>query len=165
MTLSAVTALSDTFRAHIDNVRMWTRDRAELNLLTRGEESSDRQIAWSTLFFLSDFNATPHRTNYSIEDLYGMGLQALSIQGTTIALMKSVMILYARNHIPFSDGGLSVNLNDKAPLLLSMLNFIESAYEQNKRLIKLSLNVQQLLEVDSTGLFSDYSALSWGYGF
>lgn len=158
--------LSKLMRSHCQGVRMFMRDFAELNLLIRGEESSDRFVAWATLDFLSDFNgSTTPFTNVTLEEMYLRGWQSFAVRGTVVSLLQSLMIVYARNHLPFSDGGISVNLNDKASLIMQMLSLMLSAHEQNKRSMKTAMNIEQLLSPDSTGLFSDYTALAGSYGF
>jgi hypothetical protein len=165
MALERNQGMSQIMRAHLQGVRLFTRDVPELNLLIRGEESSDRSLAWHTLDFVSDFNLTTPQTYFSLEEMYMRGWQSMAVRGTTCSVMQSLMILYARNHLPFSDGGISINMNDKAPLIMQMLSFLQSTYEQNKRAVKTAVNIQQLLEPDSTGLFSDYSFLATSYGF
>lgn len=151
---------SDTFRNFIQAVRLWMRDYAELNLLIRGEESSDRMIAFAINDFLSDFNGAPPFTNFSLEDLFARNQQALCLRGTAISLLQSVMLIHARNHLPFSDGGLSVQINDKAPLIQSILSLLHSQYEQNKRMVKTAINIEGLLDQGPSGVHSDYYALS-----
>lgn len=136
------------------------RDFAPLNLLIRGEESSDRMIAWATVDFLSDFNGTPPFSAYALDDLFSLNLQNLCVRGTVIGLLQSLMIFYARNHLPFSDGGLSVSINDKAPIIQSMLSMFQSAYEQNKRMVKTALNIEGIMDAQPSGVHSDYYALS-----
>jgi len=147
-------------RSHIEAVRLYMRDLAEFNLLLRGEESSDRMLVWATQDFLSDFNGTPPFTGYSLPELLSRNLQNLCVRGTVITLLQSVMILHSRNHLPFNDGGLSVSINDKAPVIQSMLHLFQSAYEQNKRQVKTALNVEQLLDSGPSGVHSDYFGLS-----
>lgn len=151
--------VSREFQAHVQSVRLFMRDFAELNLLIRGEESSDRMIAWATMDFLSDFNGTPPFTGLTIEDLATRHLQNLAVRGTCISLMQSVMILHARNHLPFTDGGLTIQINDKAPMLQAMIGMLQSAYEQNKRLVKTAINVEDMLDFAPSGLHSDYYTL------
>jgi hypothetical protein len=165
MALAGIEGLSPVMRSHMQIVRLFMRDYAELNLLVKGEESSDRMIAWATMNFVSNFNQTPHFTQVGLEYIYGRGWQSLALSGTTVYLLQSLMILYGRNHLPFSDGGISINMNDKAPLIMQFLSFLQSAYEQDKRNIKTTMNIEQLLCPDSTGLFSDYSVLAGSYGF
>lgn len=151
---------NETFRSFIQAVRLWMRDFAELNLLIRGEESSDRMIAFAINDFLSDFNGTTPFTNFSLDELFALNQQALAIRGTAISLLQSVMLIHARNHLPFSDGGLSVQINDKAPLIQSMLQLLQAQYEQNKRMVKTAINIQGILDDGPGGVHSDYYALS-----
>jgi hypothetical protein len=151
---------SEALVAHIQGVRLFMRDFAELNLLLRGEESSDRAITWATMDFLSDFNGTTPFSSFSLDDLFARNLMHLAVRGTVISLLQSLMIFYARNHLPFSDGGLSVGINDKAPLIMSMLNFFQSAYEQNKRMVKTAINIESIMDSGPSGVHSDYLALT-----
>ena len=68
------------------------------------------------------------------------------------------MIFSSRNHLPFSDGGLSVNINDRAPIIQSMLQLLQAAYEQNKRMVKTALNIQGIMDVGPSGVHSDYAS-------
>jgi len=144
----------------VQSVRLFMRDFAELNLLIRGEESSDRMIAWATMDFLSDFNGTPPFSGYSLDDLFARNLHSMAIRGTVISLMQSLMIIYARNNLPFSDGGLTVSINDKAPIIQSMLGLLQSSYEQQKRMVKTAVNIEGILDHQPSGVHSDYLALS-----
>lgn len=150
-----------TFESHIQSVRLFMRDFAQLNLLIRGEESSDRMIAWATMDFLSNFNGTPPFSVFTLDDLiFSYNLNHFAVRGTVISLLQSLMLIYARNHLPFSDGGLSVNFNDKAPLIQSMLQLFQAAYEQDKRQIKTAINVAGIMDAGPSGVHSDYYALS-----
>lgn len=151
---------SEMLNAHVQGVRLFMRDFAELNLLIQGEESSDRMLVWATMDFLSDFNGTPPFSAFSLDDLFARSLQSFAVRGTVISLLQSLMIHYARNHLPFSDGGLSVSINDKAPLIMSMLQFLQSAYEQNKRMVKTSINIEGIMDAGPTGVHSDYLGLT-----
>lgn len=147
-------------RGHIESVRMFMRDFAELNLLIRGEESTDRMIMWATGDFLSDFNGTTPFTGYDLNELVQRNLQNLCIRGTVITLLQSVMLLHARNYLAFNDGGMSVSINDKAPIIQSMLSVLQAAYEQNKRQVKTALNIEQLLDSGPSGVHSDYYGMA-----
>lgn len=146
-------------RGHIESVRLFMRDFGELNLLIRGEESTDRMIVWATGDFLSDFNGTPPFTGYALPELMQRNLMNLAVRGTVITLLQSVMMLHARNYLPFSDGGLTVSINDKAPIIQSMLQLYQAAYEQNKRSVKTALNIEQLMDMGPSGVHSDYFGL------
>ncbi len=151
-----------SLQAHVESVRLFTRDFPELNLLNRGEESSDRMIVWATLDFLSDYNGTPPFASFSLNDLWTYNLQNFAVRGTTISLIQSLMIIYNRNYLSFSDGGISNVMNDKVPMLRSMLDLLQSAYEQNKRQIKTAINVNGILDIGPSGVHSDYYGLAGG---
>lgn len=151
---------SPAFESHIQSVRLFMRDFAPLNLLIRGEESSDRMIAWATVDFLSDFNGTPPFSAYSLDDLISMQLQSMCVRGTVISLMQSLMIFYARNNLPFTDGGLQVHINDKAPVILQMSGLLQSSFEQTKRMVKTAINVESIMDSGPSGVHSDYAAMS-----
>lgn len=151
--------------SHVQSVRLFMRDFAELNLLIRGEESSDRMIVWATFDFLSDFNGSPPFTNYSLGDLLQHNLHSFMVRGTVVSLLESLILIYTRNHLPFSDGGLSVEINGKAPQLQGFLGMIKSAYEQKKSQVKTAQNIQGMIsDYGSGGLMSDYSIIH-GYGY
>ena len=152
---------SDVVRNFVQSVRLWMRDFAELNLLIRGEESTDRMILFAIGDFLSDFNGTPPFTGMGLEDLFARGQQSLALRGTVISLLQGVMLIQARNHLPFSDGGLSIQINDKAPLIQSILQLFQAQYEQNKRMVKTAINIEGILnDGGPSGVHSDYFSLS-----
>lgn len=152
--------LQRVWNAHVQNVRYFMRDFSGLNQLIAGEESSDRMIIWATMDFLSNFNGTPPFSSYGLEELFQYNLQHLAIRGTAITLLQSVMILNVRNHLPFSDGGLSIQIHDKGPMIQAMLSVFQSAYEQEKRQVKTAINVAGLLDEGPSGVHSDYLALA-----
>lgn len=152
-------ATKEALVSHVQSVRLFMRDFAELNLLVRGEETSDRQLEWATMDFLSNFNGTPPMSRYTLDDLFSYQLNSFAVRGTVISTFESLMIIYARNHLPFSDGGVTVSINDKAPIIQSMLGLFQASFEQKLRMIKTQLNVSQLLGSGAGGVASDYSVM------
>ena len=144
-------------------VRAYMRDIPELNRIVTGEESSDRQIAWAILDALSDFNGTPHFTQYSLEELLMYNQHALLRRMTTISLIESIGLLQTRNHINYSDGGLNVGVNDKTPLLMNWLQYFKASTDQMKQRVKVALNIQGILGPSNTGVFSEYWAVNQTY--
>lgn len=156
LTLQGIEGVSDTMRTFVQLVRAYTRDFAELNRLIAGEESGDRVILWAILDAVSDFNGTPHFTNYSLEELImGYRLQHLMLRMTTVALIESVGLLQTRNHINYSDGGINVGVNDKTPLLMNWLQYFKSTTEQKMRQVKVSMNISQILGPSNVGAHSE----------
>lgn len=164
MSLQGIPGMTDTTRSFIQMVRFYMRDIAELNRLTAGEESSDRQIAWAVLDALSDFNGTPPPLGeFSLEYLLQAGHANLLLRMTVIALIESVGLLQTRNHINYSNGGITVGVNDKTPMLMNWLQYFRSITEQRKLQVKVSMNIAGLLNSGSSGVHSEYWAVNATY--
>jgi hypothetical protein len=162
--LEGIPGVSDTFSSFIQTVRLFTRDHPQLNRLVKGEESSDRMIAWAIQDFLSDFAGTPPALGYmTLEQMFEQHLQAFALRGTTVGLLQSVGILQTRNHLQFSDGGISVGVSDKTPMLMQWIRDFQNKYEQQKMQIKVSQNIAQLLG-GFGGTHSEYFFTNGWYG-
>lgn len=163
MSLEGIPGVTQTMRNFVQDVRLYMRDLPELNRIVRGEESSDRQIAWSILDALSDFNGTPHFTSMSLEEMLMRNQHALLRRMTVISLIESVALLQIRNHINYSTGGINVGVNDKAPLLLSWLQYYKSYTDQLKQRVKVALNIEGILGPSNSGVHSELWAVNATY--
>jgi hypothetical protein len=163
MSLQGFPGMTQTFRDFVQTVRFFTRDFPELNRIVRGEESSDRQIAWAVLDALADFNGTPHLTNLSLEDLLSRNQHHLLVRMTVISLIESVGLLQTRNHINYSNGGINVGVNDKTPMLMNWLQYFKATTEQMKQRVKVALNIEGILGPSNSGVFSEYWAVNATY--
>ena len=80
--LSGVTGLGETFDSFIQTVRYFLRDYPELNRIVKGEEHSNRMIAFAIMDFLSDFAGTPPFIGYfTIDDLCRQHMQSFALRG------------------------------------------------------------------------------------
>lgn len=161
--LQSLPGASDTFRGFVQMTRLYMRDFPEVNRIVAGEETSDRQIAWSVLDAVSDFNGTPHFTMLSLEDLLMRNQQALMLRMTVISVIESVGLLQTRNHINYSDGGLNVGVNDKTPMLMNWLQYYRSFTDQMKQRVKVALNIEGILGPSNSGVHSEYWAVNSTY--
>lgn len=162
-TLQGIPGMSPNFRLFVQMVREFTRDHPELNRIVRGEESSDRQIAWAVLDALSDFNGTPPILgNFSVENLLMQNQQNLLLRMTVISLIESVGLLQTRNHINYSDGGINTGVNDKTPMLMNWLQYFQGKTEQMKVRVKVQMNIEGLWGGNS-GVFSEYWSVNGIY--
>jgi hypothetical protein len=139
-------------------VRAFMRDYPELNRLIKGEEHSDRLIAWAIIDALEDFNTTPPMTGYGLSSFPS---KHLLLRGTVISLLESVGLLMTRNHLTFSDGGIQVGISDKTPLIQSWIQMFTNKYEQKKMQLKVALNIEGGW---GGGLHSEYLWTSGFYG-
>lgn len=162
-TLQGLPGVTPAFRAFVQMVRGYTRDYPELNRLLSGEESTDRQIAWSVLDALSDFNGTPHLTTMSLEDLLGRNQAYLMLRMTVISLIEQVGLLQTRNHINYSTGGINVGVNDKTPMLMQWLQYFKAFTDQRKQHVKVAFNIEGILGPTNSGVFSEYWAVNSTY--
>lgn len=160
MSLESVPGMSDNFRGFVASVREYMRDHPELNRLLRGEESTDRQIAWAVLDALSDFNGTPPLTTFSLDYLLQRQQHALLLRLTSITLLESVGLLQTRNHLNYSDGGINVGVNDKTPLISQWLAYFKSSTEQMKQRVKVAFNIESILGPGVSGVHSELWAIN-----
>lgn len=120
-------------------VRAYVRDYPELNRLIKGEEHSDRLIAFAAMDALDDFNSTPPMTQYQFTNFPS---KHLLLRGTVVTLLESIGLLMTRNHLNFSDGGIQVGVSDKTPLIQSWIQLFTNKYEQKKDRLKVALNIE-----------------------
>lgn len=140
-------------------VRAFMRDYAELNRLIKGEEHSDRLIAWAVIDALDDFNTSPPMTGYRLSNFPS---KSILLRGAVISLLESVGLLMTRNHLTFSDGGVSTGgLSDKTPLIQSWIQLFTNKYEDKKTKLKIALNIEGGW---GGGLHSEYLYTSGFYG-
>ena len=151
--LATLPGMTQIFRSFVASVRFYMRDIPELNRLVAGEESGDRQIAWAVVDAISDFNGTPHFTNYSLDELLQRNLQFLLLRMTVCSLIESVGLLQTRNHVNYSTGGINVGVNDKTPLLMGWLQYFKAFTDQRKQQVKVALNIEQMW--GTSGVFSE----------
>ena len=163
MALEALPGMTQTTRDFVQMVRLFLRDFPELNRLTAGEESSDRMIAWAVLDALADFNGTPHFTQMSLDELLLMNQHNLLLRMTVISVLESVGQLQTRNHINYSNGGITVGVNDKTPLIMNWLQYFRSTTDQMKQRVKVAINIGALLNSNPSGVHSEYWAINNTY--
>ena len=163
MALQGVQGMSPTMRAFVQMVRLYLRDFEELNRLVAGEESTDRMIAWAVLDAISNFNGTPHITQFTLDDLLAQQQQHLILRMTVEALIESVGMLQTRNHINYSDGGINVGVNDKTPLLMNWLQYFRAFTEQKLQRVKVAININSILGPSNTGVHSELWAVNSSY--
>jgi hypothetical protein len=160
VSLEGIPGLSPALRSFVAMVRDYHRDEPALNRLIDGQETSDRQICWYVKLALSQFNGKPpHIGAFTLEQLIARDQTALLLQMVTVILLESVGLLQTRNHLNYSDGGLSIGSNDKTPLIQSWLKYYKSSIEQELGATKISFNIAQVLGSENVGMHSEYWAL------
>lgn len=152
---------SQQLKQFVARVRLFMRDYPELNRLVDGEESSDRMIAFAIMDAISDFNSTPpHIGYYTFEDFVNRNWLHPLMLKTVVCLLESVAILQTRNHLQFNDGGISVSVSDKAPMLQQWAQLFNSRWENFKRSVKIADNINSLLNNPPSGVNSELFAVN-----
>ena len=142
----------------VNQVRSFLRDYAELNRLVAGEESSNRQIVWAIIDTLDDFNSSPPFTRFGLNDFPS---KSLLMRGTVKSLLESIGLLQTRNHLQFSDGGISVGINDKTPFIQSWIQLFQNSYEDKKIKLKVGYNIESAW---GGGIHSEFRFINNFYG-
>jgi hypothetical protein len=152
--LEGIPGMSQATRDFVQVVRLYMRDFPELNRLVAGEESTDRQIAWALMDALADFNGTPPIGGCSLDYLLSRNQHSLVLRMTVITLLESVGLLQTRNHINYSNGGITVGVNDKTPMIMNWLQYYKATTEQMKQRVKVAFNIEGIL--GEHGVHSEY---------
>jgi hypothetical protein len=162
--LQGIPTMTPSFRGFIQMVRLYMRDFGDLNRLVKGEETSDRMIAWSMMDALSLFNGTPpFLGTFSFDDLLAQNQQSLLLRMTTCTVIESVGLLQTRNQVNYSNGGINLGVNDKTPLLMKWLQLYKSFTDQQLLRVKVSLNIQGILGPSHPGISSELAAVNATY--
>ena len=143
----------------VNILRLYLRDFAELNRLIEGEETSPRMMAWAVMDTLDDWNATPPFIGDASLDSFPS--ISLLREGSVIRILESVGLLQTRNQLSYSDGGITVQISDKAPMLLNWIQLFRQSYERKKDRMKSSMNIEQGMA--GTGVFSEYFVINGIY--
>lgn len=136
------TYMDDNTQIFIRQVRRFMQDYPGLNSLLQGEELKDSMLELFVDMAMDDWSTTPPVVNQvrSVEAHPSRYLLMLKV--VTIAL-KSCAMLYARNNLNYSDGGVQLATADRAPVYMQIAQVLEDEYQRGKiRLLK-TMNAEQ----------------------
>lgn len=136
------TYLDDNTQVFIRQVRRWMQDYPGLNALLQGEEIKDSMLELFVDMALDDWSTTPPILGRvrSVEEHPSRYLLMLKV--VTMALRSSAM-LYARNNLTYSDGGVQLNTADRAPLYMQIAGILEEEYQRGKSRLLKTMNAEQ----------------------
>jgi hypothetical protein len=122
-------------------LRLFMRDQAQLNRLTRKVEADDEMLAFAIEMAIDDWNTTtPLLSPLTITNYPSI---SMLMQGAAIQLLKSNGILQARNELSYNAGGTSFTRFNKSSYYLNWAQNLESRYELMKRNMKIQFNVSR----------------------
>lgn len=123
----------------VDRLRCFLRDDPALNKLIKGFESSPKQLIFALEDSVDDWNNTPPPLAPINLDTHPS--RRLLIRGAAIEILRSAGILQSRNRLSYSDGGVNVQVSDKAADYQAWLNNMVNDYERKKLELKKSINL------------------------
>jgi len=127
-----------TREQYMNMVYRWVRDSVQLNKLLDGKETDIETMALYVDMAVDWFNTDPPQTSYSLENFPSM---TMLIYGSVIQLLISNGILMSRNRLNYSDGGIQVQISDKAGEYMNWVQMILNMYQQRSDKIKYETNI------------------------
>jgi len=125
----------------IQRLNKFLRDDPSVNQLLDGKESSPSQLRMALEDSLDDWNISPPPIPPVSFDTHPS--RNLLIKGAVIEILMSAGILMSRNRLSYNDGGISVQVSDKASEYSQWINMFARNYELKKLEIKKTLNIQR----------------------
>lgn len=124
-----------------DDVREYIADYAENNHLLDGVEFSDTRITLATELAISEFNMIPPVGGISAETFYIHG-KIILMCGILWKLFAGQAALLARNHMSYSDGDISIPVEERAELYLRLADYYQVQFMNSATSLKKQLNLE-----------------------
>ena len=125
----------------IDDVRLYVKDNADMNILLEGAlQSSDDLITFAIKLALSDLNAYPPVTDYNSDTCPN---DFLLLMGICFHLSNSEAERQLRNQITMNAQGVTTGIDDKYEQYNRLAMFYRSQFQEKVREYKTFLNMQQ----------------------
>lgn len=120
-------------------VRTYINDFAEANLLIDGEEFSDTMIQLCIELAVTDYNQFTPLSSFSSSTFPSKGLLLI---GTLAKLYNGKAAHLARNHMSYSDGGVSIPIEERYELYKDLANSYQQQFNQSAARLKISQNME-----------------------
>lgn len=138
----------------LDDLRIYTRDIPELNILLEGgEQSPDELIALCMRLTVSDVNAFAPLTDFSVENFPN---DTVLLYGTLMHLANAEAERQLRNQVNYNAQGLMAGIDDKTALYQGMSDRYRSLFESKMREFKIYMNNESAWGE----VFSPYSGIN-----
>lgn len=132
-----------------EEVRVYIQDESGSNYLLTGEEFNDARIGLAIEMAVDSFNFITPITNYSKDNFPS---KSLLLYGTLHQLFTGQCALLARNHMNYSDGGVSLPIEERFTLYQSLA----AQYGQMYSDLATKWKVQNNMESGWGSVGSDY---------
>ena len=121
-------------------VREFVVDKIENNYLVSGEELSDTQINIAMELTLADWNSTPPTAANSLDNF---PYKHILMSGTLYRCFMGLAALLARNTFAFTDGGLSIPLEERFQLYQALSGMFQGEYNATMAKVKININMEE----------------------
>ena len=138
----------------LDDLRIYTRDIPELNILLEGgEQSPDELIALAMRLTVSDVNAFAPLTDFSVANFPN---DTVLLYGTLMHLANAEAERQLRNQVNYNAQGLIAGIDDKSALYRALGDRYRSMFESKMREFKIYMNNESAWGE----IFSPYSGIN-----
>ena len=124
-----------------DEVIEYLQDRVENNYLLSGPEFSPTQVALAIDLALSEWNVIPPLGLDSVDTFPSAG-KSILMSGVCWKLFEGAVALLARNTMEYSDGGLTVPVEERAPLYMQLAAMFQASFQSSASKLKIHLNLE-----------------------
>lgn len=122
-----------------DDVREYLQDYPEANVLLDSEEFSDTYINLCMKLAVSEFNNMAPVTTF---DMGNFPYLSLLMSGTCWQMFQGRAALKARNDLQYSDGGLTVPVEEKYQLYTNIAQNFRDIFVSSAQKLKIQLNME-----------------------
>jgi len=121
-------------------VREFVLDKIENNYLVNGEELTDTQIGIAMELTIADWNSTPPT---AADSLATFPYKHVLMSGTLYRCFIGLSAVVARNTFAFTDGGLSIPLEERFQLYQALAGMFQNDYSSAMTKIKININMEE----------------------
>lgn len=136
----------------IEEIQVYIRDQAENNHLIDGSEFSATVLNLAMDLAIAEFNLIPPIGTVSRADFPN---KALLLSGTLYKAFAGQAALLARNTMNYSDGGISVPVEERFQLYQTLASMYQADFMNSASKLKIFMNI----ESGWGGVRSDYGTM------
>ena len=136
-----------------DEIRTYIQDQAATNYLLAAEEFSDIEYALAIELAVSEWNMLSPMSSDTVYTL-DFRFKSLFMNGALGKLYLGAATKRARNQMEYTDGGLTVNVEERADIYLSLANMYISSFRDTAKQAKININ----MESGYSHVSSDYNS-------
>jgi hypothetical protein len=122
-----------------EEVRTYIADSVDDNHLLDGVEFSDARIDLAKSMALDSYNNTPPLTSDTETTLRS---KAVLLYGTLWQLFLGQSALAARNQMSYSDGGLTVPIEERYQFYIQLAGMYQDLFSQSAKSLKIAINME-----------------------